>query len=67
MLLLSTVALLCIVGDSIARIGNAGHDTTENLVEEEEGIREHREVTCKSYERVIAPKIAQNLNGNKAR
>ena len=60
MLLLSTVALLSIVGRSVARISNAGDDTTENVEEK------RREVACKSYDRVIAPKIAQNMNGNKA-
>ena len=60
MLLLTAVALLSIVGGSVARISNAGDDTTENEEEKQ------REVACKSYDRVIAPKIAQNMNGNKA-
>ena len=59
MLLISTVALLSMVGGSVARITNAGDDTTENVEEKQ------REVACKSYDRVIAPKIAQNMNGNK--
>ena len=64
MFILQVIAVLCIASDTLARIGFnkvekvanvSGEDLLKrNTVEEE---------TCKSYERVIAPKIAQNMNG----
>ena len=64
MFILQVIAVLCIASDTLARIGfnkvervanvSGEHLIKRNTVEEE---------TCKSYERVIAPKIAQNMNG----
>ena len=64
---LQVLTLLCIGSVTLAMAGIVNIDTLENVenVVEEEEIK-HNEVSlvmCKSYDRMIAPKIAQNKKG----
>ena len=64
MFILQVIAVLCIASDTLARIGFNKVEKVAN-VSGEDLIKRNtvEEETCKSYERVIAPKIAQNMNG----
>ena len=64
MFILQVIAVLCIASDTLARIGFNKVEKVAN-VSGEDMIKRNtvEEETCKSYERVIAPKIAQNMNG----
>ena len=57
MLLLTILYLVTLASDSDATNHHADDTHTEV------GGREQKEVACKSYSRLIAPKIAQNING----
>ena len=64
MFILQVIGVLCIASDTLARIGFNKVEKVAN-VSGEDMIKRNtvEEETCKSYERVIAPKIAQNMNG----
>ena len=67
MYLIKVLAVLGIVSVTLANAGVVRTDTlTEvlNVVVKRDTF-EHEEEICKTYERVIAPKIAQNTKGKK--
>ena len=64
MFILQVIGVLCIASDTLARIGFNKVEKVANVSGEDMLKRNTvEEETCKSYERVIAPKIAQNMNG----
>ena len=66
MFILQVIAVLCIASDTLARIGFNKVEKVANVSGEDmikRNIIKIEEETCKSYHRVIAPKIAQNMNG----
>ena len=71
MYLIKVLAVLGIVSVTLANAGVVRTDTlTEVLDVVEDGVVkrdtfEHEEETCKTYQRVIAPKIAQNTKGKR--
>ena len=71
MYLIKVLAVLGIVSVTLANAGVVRTDTlTEVLDVVEDGVVkrdtfEHEEEICKTYERVIAPKIAQNTKGKR--
>ena len=66
MFIVQLIAVLCIVSDTVARIGFNKVEKVAKVLGEDLVKRkpiEIEEETCRSYDRVIAPKIAQNMNG----
>ena len=66
MFVVQVLAVLSIGSVTLARIGTM--QKVVDVEEEEEEVVKHddseyEDKTCKSYDRVIAPKIAQNING----
>ena len=53
------IVLLSVSSDVLARIGVVKVSETK----EKETIYEYEDKICESYDRVIAPKISQNMNG----
>ena len=63
MFILQVLSALSVSSVTLAMAGVVQIDTIEKEKVIKQNNSENEDKTCKSYERVIAPKIAQNING----
>ena len=63
MWIMQVIVVMGIASDTLARIGvvKVVEVEEEDVVKHDD--REYEDKICTSYDRVIAPKIAQNING----
>ena len=63
MWIVQVIVVMSIASDTLARIGvvKVVEVEDEEMVKHDD--KEYEDKTCTSYDRVIAPRIAQNING----
>ena len=63
MWIVQVIVVMGIASDTLARIGGVKVVKVEDEEKVNHDNKEYEDKTCTSYDRVIAPKIAQNING----